>query len=65
MTTVILFNLFWAVKIKSQLLGLKSVFWKHPILLILGLKLYKQILFTHLKLWVAVARHNFKWVKVK
>ena len=27
----------------------------------------KQIwwIFTHLKLWVAVASHNFKWVKNK
>ena len=24
-----------------------------------------QVIFTHLKLWVAVARHNFKWVKNK
>ena len=23
-----------------------------------------QVIFTHLKLWVAVARHNFKWVKI-
>ena len=22
-------------------------------------------IFTHLKLWVAVARHNFKWVKIR
>ena len=22
-----------------------------------------QCVFTHLKLWIAVARHNFKWVK--
>ena len=21
-------------------------------------------IFTHLKLWIAVARHNFKWVKM-
>ena len=31
------------------------------------LKLYKYhwiwVFFTHLKLWVAVAKHNFKWVK--
>ena len=28
---------------------------------------FKQILviFTHLKLWVAVARHNFKWEEFK
>ena len=26
-------------------------------------KLNKQVIFTHLMLWVAVARHNFKWVK--
>ena len=23
-----------------------------------------RVIFTHLKLWVAVARHNFKWVKI-
>ena len=22
------------------------------------------VIFTHLKLWVAIARHNFKWVKI-
>ena len=22
-----------------------------------------QVIFTHFKLWVAVARHNFEWVK--
>ena len=24
----------------------------------------KYIIFTHLKLWIAVARHSFKWVKI-
>ena len=24
-----------------------------------------QVIFTHLKLWVAVATHNFKWVKIQ
>ena len=23
-----------------------------------------ELIFTHLKLWVAVARHNLKWVKI-
>ena len=23
------------------------------------------LIFSHLKLWVAVARHNFKWLKIK
>ena len=23
------------------------------------------VIFTHLKLWVAIARHNFKWMKNK
>ena len=23
-----------------------------------------QVIFTHLKLWVTEARHNFKWVKI-
>ena len=23
------------------------------------------VIFKHLKLWVAVARHNLKWVKIK
>ena len=22
-------------------------------------------IFSHLKLWIAVARHNFKWLKIK
>ena len=31
-----------------------------------GLKI-KQMwaIFSHLKLWVAVARHNFKWVEIQ
>ena len=24
-----------------------------------------SVIFNHLKLWVVVARHNFKWVKIK
>ena len=24
----------------------------------------KRRIFTHLKLWIASARHNFKWVKI-
>ena len=32
----------------------------------IGLKLNKYAwgIFTHLELWVAVARHNFKWVEI-
>ena len=31
-----------------------------------GLKsIQKLVIFIHLKLWVAVARHNFKWLKIK
>ena len=29
-----------------------------------GLKLNRWVIFTYLQLWVAVARHNFKWVKM-
>ena len=25
---------------------------------------FAQVVFTHLKLWVAVARQSFKWVKI-
>ena len=25
----------------------------------------KCVFFTHLKLWVSVARHNLKWVKIE
>ena len=33
---------------------------------LLGLTLHKHgTIFTHLKLWVALARHNFKWVKIE
>ena len=46
--------------IKSLLWGIKCVF-KHQDLLIFGLQSNKDgIIFTYLKLWVAVARHNFK-----
>ena len=24
-----------------------------------------RVIFSHLELWIAVARHNFKWVKIK
>ena len=24
-----------------------------------------EYIFTHLKLWIASARHNFKWVKIQ
>ena len=24
-----------------------------------------SVIFTHLKLWIAVARHNFMWVKIE
>ena len=39
---------------------------KHQDLKMIGLK-FEQIwvIFTHLKMWVAVANHNFKWVKIK
>ena len=37
---------------------------KHKDLKMYGHKLGNMIIFTHLKLWVAVARHNFKWVKI-
>ena len=38
--------------------------FKHQHLQICGLKLNKYLIFTHLRLWIAVARHNFKWVKI-
>ena len=38
--------------------------FKHQDLQMFTLKLNNyRVIFTHLKLWVAVARHNFKWVK--
>ena len=49
-------------QVKSQLLGIKGLF-KHQYLQILGFKLLQILpIFTHLKLWVAVARHTFEWV---
>ena len=45
---------------------MKSVF-KHQDMQKSDLKLNKYwvlVIFTHLKLWVAAARHNFKWVKI-
>ena len=31
----------------------------------LDLNLTNSTIFNHLKLWIAVARHNFKWLKIK
>ena len=39
--------------------------FKHKILQIAGLKLNNRNNFYHLKLWVAVATHNFKWLKIR
>ena len=52
-------------RLNQELLGKRRVF-NHQDLKMVGTQI-KQIwiIFTHLKLWVAVARHNFKWVKIK
>ena len=42
---------------------MKWVF-KHHILQMFVIKLNTWVIFTHLKLWVAAARHNFKWAKI-
>ena len=60
--TTVIFTPFYQ-PIKSLLLGTKFVF-KHQDSQIFGPKIKQiRVIFTHLKLWVAVARHNFKWVK--
>ena len=40
---------------------------KHQDLQMFGLKINERdkVIFTHLKLWGALARHNFKWVKIE
>ena len=40
--------------------------WHESELKIASLPLFCEIciIFTHLKLWIALARHNFKWVKI-
>ena len=49
---------------KSQLLGTKCVL-EHPRFANDWSKIIQiWVIFTHLKLWVAIARHNFKWVKI-
>ena len=53
---------FISMQVELLLLGMKWVF-KHHDLQKFGLKLKLKVIFTHLKLCVAVARHNFKWVK--
>ena len=52
-------------QVKSQILGMKWVF-KHKDIQNVGFQI-KQIwlIFIHLKLWVAVARRNFKWWEFK
>ena len=60
--TTVIFTPFYQ-PIKSLLLGTKFVF-KHQDSQIFGPKIKQiRVIFTHLKLWAAVARHNFKWVK--
>ena len=44
-------------------MGTKCVL-KHQILQMFSLKLNKIIMSDLCKLWVAVARHNFRWVKI-
>ena len=40
--------------------------FKHQDLRVFGSQIKQiSVIFTHLKLWVAVARHNFKWVKIE
>ena len=57
-TTIFLFTT------KPLLLGNKCVF-KHEDLQMFGLKLNNyRVIFTNLKLWVAVARHKFIWVEI-
>ena len=39
--------------------------FKHHDLQMFGLRLNKYVkIFTHLRLWVAEASHNFEWVKI-
>ena len=55
-TPILILKLFsWLTK--SMILGMKWV------LQMIGLKINTWVIFIHLKLWVAVARHNLKWVK--
>ena len=57
------YNLFYK-SIESLTFGMRWVF-KNPKLQMFGLKVtHVRVICTHLKLWVAVARHNLKWVKI-
>ena len=60
-TTKVVFISFF-LPLKSPLLGAKCML-KHPDLQMFGLKLNKCE-YVSLKLWVELARHNFKWVKM-
>ena len=62
---IVVFDLFYQ-PVKSLFLRMISVF-KQQDLQMFGLKLNKSYvsIFTQLVLLVAVARHNFKWVKFK
>ena len=51
-------------KNKSLLLGLKRVF-QHQDMQFFDLILNKRVIFTRLKSWDTVARHNFKWVNIQ
>ena len=61
-----LFTQMWlsAVMIKQGHFKEKLVFNVRNWLNILIKFVHMWVIFTHLKLWVAVARHNFRWVKI-
>ena len=44
--------------------NLSSVYYPNQVTVIVNVRRQIWVIFTHLKLWIAVARHNFKWRKI-
>ena len=63
-TTIVVFNPFYH-PIKSLLLGIKMSAQTSKFANVWSQIWKISVIFTHLKLWIAVARHKVKWVKIK
>ena len=50
-----------AVRIHNAVIG-NEMSVQHQHCQMFGLQVYEYSFFTHFKLWIAVARHSFKWV---
>ena len=62
-TTIVVFNLFFLTDQITVIGNEMSVYTSRFANVLCQIKQI-SVIFSHLKLWVAVARHNFKWLKI-